>query len=258
VRGEDRIGNAPARLSQGRAKLVRSLHRGKGRRQEGAYLAEGLRLLDELAGSPARVRFLFGTAKHWEWLAGRFPGEEIGTIGDDDDALFATEHAQGVGAVVEMPEPADPRAMAAAPGPLVYLDALADPGNVGTILRTAEWFGLRRVLFGPGSVDPYNPKVVRSSMGAIFRMELAGDVGADALRDLDRPIFALDAGGTHVLGRSPLPENAIYIVGGEAHGVSPEIMKIAELLTIRGRGEGESLNAAVAGSILFYELSRGR
>ena len=103
----------PARLSVARGKLVRSLHRRKGRRQEGAYLAEGLRLLDELGGSAARVRFLFGTPKHVEWLAGRFPGGEIGVIAEEDTSLFATEHAQGVGAVVEIPSPADPRAMAA-------------------------------------------------------------------------------------------------------------------------------------------------
>jgi len=244
------------KLSLSRARLIRALHRGKGRRQEGAYLAEGLRLLDELARSDASPRFLFATDRHAPWLLERFPGVDLFIIDDDAPSLFATENAQGAGAVIDMSDPPSLAESAGRPGPLIYLDALADPGNVGTILRTAEWFGFRTILFGQGSVDPYNPKVVRSSMGSIFRMELLEDISHQDVLDLGRSVFALDAGGPHVLGQSILPSDAVYVVGGEAHGVSPVLRSHADLLTIPGSGGVESLNAAIAASILLYELSR--
>jgi TrmH family RNA methyltransferase len=156
-----------------------------------------------------------------------------------------------------MPEPAVASAIAAAGAPLLFLDRLADPGNAGTILRTAEWFGAAGVLFGEGSVDPYNPKVVRATMGAIFRLPIALGVSIAELRSLDLPLYALDAGGEEPLGRHPLPMHALYAVGSEAHGVDDELLPHARILRIGGGGAAESLNAAIAASILLYEIFRG-
>ncbi|MEO5930988.1 MAG: RNA methyltransferase [Candidatus Kapaibacterium sp.] len=243
-------------LSLSRAKLIRLLHRGKGRSRERAYLAEGKRLLEELSQSPARVRFLFGVEEAAGWLARHFPEESISVV-DEPGALFATEQAQGVGAIVEMPDAITPHDLVERGGPILFLDGLADPGNVGTILRTAEWFGVGGVMFGRGSIDPFNPKVVRASMGAIFRLPVIEEITPHDIITLGLPLFALDAHGTSLLGREALPERGVYVIGGEAHGVSPELLERAEPIAIMGSGRGESLNAAIATAILLYELRRG-
>jgi TrmH family RNA methyltransferase len=244
-------------LSSARARLLRLLRLKKHRRREGAFLAEGERLLDELARSGNGVRFLFGTADRLGWLEERFPDAEICEIAGDGAALFATDHAQGVGCVLDLPAPLPLDAVTGRGRPLLFLDAVADPGNVGTVIRSAEWFGIGGVLLGEGSVDPYNPKAVRATMGAIFRFPVVEGVRSVDLLRLDLPLLALDAAGREMLGRCELPLDGIYVVGNEAHGVSAELLRASRPLAIAGGGVGgESLNAAVAASVLCYELWR--
>ncbi len=247
-------------LPRSRAKLIRQLQRKRYRRQFGAFLVEGERVIDELATSPVSIGFLFGTGERAERLAALFPGEEVFAVDEAEAAdLFATEHAQGVGAVVDIPDSVSLGDLLRPEEPLLYLDRLADPGNVGTILRTAEWFSCAGLLLGPGTADLYNPKTVRSTMGAVFRMPVAEDVTESDLVATGRPLFALDAGGTDIVGESDLPRNGIYIIGNEAHGVSPGLLASARTLSIGG-GEkgGESLNAAAAAAIICHVLWRGR
>ncbi len=245
-------------LSLSLAALVRSLHRRKGRLAEGAFLAEGRRLISELPASPASVRFLFAEQEAADNLPNGLEEVPLYIVPPRSSGLFATDNAQGIGAVVEIPESARFDHLSTNPGPLLYLDQMADPGNFGTILRTADWFAHRSILLSPGSVDPYNPKSVRATMGSIFRMELALDVAAEDLVRSGRPLIALDTGGTDRLGpESRLPQDAIYIIGGEAHGVSEELLQHARPLAIQQLGGGESLNAAVATGILLYTLSHG-
>jgi TrmH family RNA methyltransferase len=243
-------------LSNARASLIRSLHRNKGRAAEGAFLAEGERLLSELPREDGPPRWFFAVEERIEWIEERFPDAEIHVVGRNESKLFATDNAQGVGAVVEMLPPPSLRTLAASDRPLLLLDALADPGNVGTIIRTAEWFGIGGVLLGAGSVDLYNPKTVRATMGAIFRMPVVENLEpADAL-GLERPLYALDASASDVLGTITLPHNGVYVIGGEAHGIKGELLAVSSAVAIRGAGRIESLNAAIAASILCYELTR--
>jgi RNA methyltransferase, TrmH family len=243
-------------LSRARKTLVRSLHRKKGRFESGAFLAEGERLVSELAKSPGGLRFLFGTSDRIGWIEERFGGAQCFAIDNDDADLFATEQAQGIGAVVDIPAGRSFEELARGSGPVIYLDGVSDPGNAGTILRTAEWFGADGVAFGSGSVDPFNPKAVRASMGAIFHMPVADGVGPADLMSSGLPVVALDAGGDELLGSSPLPRHAIYVVGSEAHGITPAIRDGARLVGIGGEGRVESLNAAIAAAILLYEIFR--
>lgn len=244
-------------LSNSLSKLIRSLHRRKGRREHGAFLAEGERLLRALVDQPAEIEFLFGVEDKAEWLqelfGSRFP---IHHVGWGNDSLFATENAQGVGAVVKIPAPTPLQQALAEPKPWLYLDALADPGNVGTIIRTAAWFGWGGVMLGEGTADPYNPKTVRSTMGAIFTLPTCADVSVSDLTAAGRPLVALDGNGTEQLGQTVLPFNGIFVIGNEAHGISQQVRQRATLVRIPGSGNVESLNAAMASSILCYELFR--
>jgi TrmH family RNA methyltransferase len=243
-------------LSIARTKLVRALHRKKERQAERAFLAEGERLLDELARHAAQIRFLFGVDERLPWLAERFPDAPIYRIGPRAEDLFATDSPQGIGAVVTVPEAPTLDDLLAEPGPVLFLDALADPGNVGTIIRTAVWFGLDRIALGRGCVDAYNPKVVRGTMGGIFTARIAEQVTYDEVIDAGRTVVALDGGGPERLGEIVLPRDAIFAIGSEAHGVAAELAAASRLVRIPGAGEVESLNAAIAAGILCYELSR--
>ena len=247
--------HTPQPLSNARATLVRSLHRRKGRREHGAFLVEGERALEEIAASDAGVRFGYAYDEQYERLAGLIGEERAFTVDRRRADLFATENSQGIAAVVETPRPTPLASMARQSGPIIVLDGVADPGNVGTIIRSAEWFAVAGVVLLPGTADPYNPKSVRASMGSLVRVAVA-EATPSELAALGRPVYALDAGGDLVLGRDALPRSAIYAIGSEAHGISDEVAALARTVAIPGRGGVESLNAAIAGSILLYELSR--
>ena len=239
-------------------KLVRALARRKERQEQRAYLAEGDRLVSELSsGATGGIHFLFGRREKLDWLADLFPGQRLYAIDGEGAELFATENPQGVGAVVSMPDEIDPARLLSSGRPVLYLDGISDPGNAGTILRSVEWFGAAGVIFGESSVDPYNPKAVRATMGAIFRVPIIAGVPIENLAATGIPLIALDAAADTFLGETDLPSHAIYVIGSEAHGVSPGVLALSRPIAIRGSGAGESLNAAIAASVLLYEVARG-
>jgi len=233
------------------------LHHRKGRELHGAYLAEGERILAELPASEASVLFGVALAESAARLRRILPGSPIYLLSERQQDLFATNSPQGMGAVVEMPPPTPHEILRRATVPLIHLEGIADPGNLGTIIRTADWFGYGALSLSIGSVDPYNPKAVRSSMGGIFRLPIVLDVTLNALLDTRRPLLALDLAGSD-LRTIPLPADGIYVVGREAVGISDDVRSVAQLVSIGGAGRGDSLNASVAAAILLYELSRRR
>lgn len=142
--------------------------------------------------------------------------------------------------------------------PVVLLAGVADPGNAGTLLRSAEIFGFAAAIFGTDGVEPFNPKVVRASMGAIFRLDLCCAAPAEvvsAAAEAGYTIVATSRAGT------PLPsfsfvERSLIAVGNERHGVASWLPRWDQEVSIPHVGTGESLNAAAAGSILFYAFSQ--
>jgi TrmH family RNA methyltransferase len=139
-------------------------------------------------------------------------------------------------------------------GPLcVYLDGVGDPGNVGTILRSAQAFGAASVVLGPGTADPFSPKAVRASMGAVFGVSLARATGPDAL---PRPTVALLAGQGPPLAELDL-EGGTLLIGGERAGLGEELVARADHMA-RIPIRTHSLNAAMAATVALYEATRMR
>lgn len=168
--------------------------------------------------------------------------------------LSDVQHAQGILAVVEMHD-ATVNALRDVQRVLA-LDGVQDPGNVGTLIRTAAWFGIGAILAGPGTADVYNPKVVRSAMGSLWDVRLARTRDlAGALRTLDRPSYGADLDGTPVATWTPASPS-VLVMGSEAHGVSTAVRALlSETVVIPGaatRRGTESLNVAVAGGILMH------
>ncbi|MBE0487344.1 RNA methyltransferase, partial [Marinobacter sp.] len=169
--------------------------------------------------------------------------------------LADTKSPQGILAVVPMP-PANNESPA--PGDkAIYLHEVQDPGNLGTILRTLAWFGGMRCLLSPGSVDPFNPKVVRASMGAIFHVSIETEVSLETLASHYPRIACLDIDG-EAIASPAFAEHDCYLFGNEARGVPPEALNelAAQRYTIPGAAKIESLNLASAVNMAVYELNR--
>lgn len=147
-------------------------------------------------------------------------------------------------------------------GPIVALDGVKDPGNLGTIIRTADWFGIKNMLLAEDSVDPYNPKVVRSTMGSIFRTTIFESQNLATSFDTlcnkyGYKIVSLEMNGTTLPEKlnQQGTEKTIFLFGSESHGVRPEIAKFVNIkYTIPGKGGAESLNVAVAAGIVLSRI----
>jgi TrmH family RNA methyltransferase len=146
-------------------------------------------------------------------------------------------------------------------GILVAVDSLSDPGNLGTIIRTCDWFGVDGVLIGRNSVDLYNPKVVRASMGGVFHLRIVDDV--DLLSTLSQAknsgfaVYVTDAGGEAHFDRTNYSRKSVIVFGNEAWGISDQIRSLADVrVAIRRYGAAESLNVAVASGIVLSHIHR--
>lgn len=247
-------------LQNPRLKALRSLHARKGRMAAGSFLLETTRLVLEAMACGWELSEIFATS---EWLAqhGPLPGHEVTEVASGIfGPLVTTESPEGIVAVarlpVERPIPFAPRSW------YVLVEALQDPGNLGTIIRTADAVGLDAVLTGPGTVDPFSPKVVRGSMGAIFHLPVL------VRRDLGEDLELLKQQGVRVLaaahgGRSlydlELTGSLAWVIGNEGTGLSPEMKAAAdEVVSIPMPGRAESLNAAMAAAVCLYETLRQR
>ena len=137
----------------------------------------------------------------------------------------------------------------------IYLDKIRDPGNLGTILRSALWFGFKNIMLSSKSVDPYNPKAIRSGMGSHFGLNLYQNIRLD---DFTKTHFII-SGSTRGenISNFKLPEKYILVLGNEAHGISKGIEPlIQKSVSIKKLGRGESLNLSSAASILMYALTK--
>lgn len=238
---------------------IKKLHQKKYRAEFGHFLVEGEHLALELQkaalGNPQLQHAeLYVTTAYEHWQS----PFRTHLINDRQMAQLAdTKTPQGILAVVPMPAPSSIPPVSIEGERAVYLHEIQDPGNLGTILRTLAWFGGFRCLLSPGSVDPYNPKVVRASMGAIFHTPLELDVDLDGLQERFRRLACLDMQGAPVQSAA-FKAFDCYLFGNEARGVPREQLTAlnAAPFTIGGSGAIESLNLAATVNMCAYELSR--
>jgi TrmH family RNA methyltransferase len=254
-------------LSRREERLLRSLRQRKTREAEGLFLAEGVRAVEDLAASPLPVRLAVAASTLGDTPRGRALLDLLATqrvavheTGERELAALAdTETPQGILAVAPIPSAGlDDLDVAREPAVIVVLDAVQDPGNFGTLARTAEALGAAGVVALPGTVDPWNPKSVRAAMGSSFRLPIvpaAWDELAPWLGERGFATLAAAAGGEPL--PDPPPARAALVLGNEGAGVSAETMARADrVVGIPLRGRAESLNVAAAGAVLMYELLR--
>jgi TrmH family RNA methyltransferase len=174
------------------------------------------------------------------------------------EKLTDTRNPQGIAAVAALPSTDADEALrfASREHPLIALHGIADPGNLGTIIRTTDWFGGNALLISEDSVDPFNPKVVRSSMGSLFRVRIGSFPSLEwlleAARSSGRKLTVTTAAGGIPPSAVSDPGSLIVVLGSEAHGLPSSIFASADMhVTIPGGGT-ESLNLAVSHAILQY------
>ncbi len=251
----------PLASSNPRIAAVKQLHTPRGRREHGRYLVEGPLLLEEARRSGLVLEAAYATERG----AGNGVAQAIEGDGTPlyivDERTFARmsdlESSTGLLAVAPT-RYKDLATLLAGDEPILLLAGLADPGNAGTLVRTAEAFGVDRVIFGAGGVEPYGPKVVRAAMGALFRANVAV-VRADTIiaeaRAAGRTIVATALDG-EPLPTFAFPRGTILAIGNERHGVASWLSAWDRAVAIPQVGPTESLNAAIAGSIVLYELAK--
>lgn len=247
--------------------LVRNLQQRKGRKRRGLAIAEGIRLVEEALAAGVTLRGALvapgltdtprGAALLADLAAHAVPLEEIPAR--DFAAVAGTETPQGVLAVVEPPAWTLEGLVPARGAPVLVLDAVQDPGNVGTLLRAAFALGAAGAILLKGTADPNNPKVVRAAMGATFRLPAAAaDDGQFAAwaRTGDVTVWVSVAQGTPLAQLTP-PERLAIVVGNEGAGIRDAVRALAaERVAIPLARGAESLNVATAAGILLYEVTR--
>ena len=242
-------------LKNTKVQLWKSLKDRKGRRETGCFMAEGRKMVEEALASTFPVEaLLVDEARVAEFtLPADIPAYAL-----PENVLAAvcdTKTPQGIAAVVRISQ-------SAAPGPrVVALDGVQDPGNVGTIIRTADAAGLEGIILSEQCADVFSPKVLRATMGSIFRMPLVvtGDLPGylNSLRQQGYSVISSQLDGEPFYQRQPVGERFCLIIGNEGNGISDEVKATAtHKVKLPMRGGAESLNAAIAAGIMMYDLMK--
>jgi TrmH family RNA methyltransferase len=237
-------------LSKNELKYIQSLCQKKQRAQEGLFLAEGPKLALELLNSDYRVEKLYATA---EWLADNPVDVETTAVTEMELAKMSTLQTPNEVLLLcrqkkEVGEPIFKNKVT------IVLDGLQDPGNLGTIIRIADWFGIDQIIASEDTVEFYNPKVIQSTMGSFIRVRCWYQHLPEILSSVDVPIYGALLKGQSVNQLSALKEG-ILVIGNESKGIREAVLPlITKAITIPRIGQAESLNAAVATGILLSHL----
>jgi TrmH family RNA methyltransferase len=240
-------------VSKREVKYIQSLCQKKHRAEERLFIVEGEKAVEELIQSDWTILQLYAAA---DWMAAHLslnlPVQEASE--EQLQQMSGLRSARAVIALVEMPNqqelPLQPD------GFTLVLDQLQDPGNMGTILRIADWFGIQTIVASESCADLYNPKVIQSSMGSFLRVQVHYTDLTAWLEQYRAPILGAVLTGESVFMASP-HERAALIIGNEGQGIGQQLLPfIQEPVSIPRLGKAESLNAAVATGILLSYLKR--
>ncbi len=251
-------------LTRNEIHFLRDLRDQAARKKEQCFLVEGPKMISELLQSSFQIREIFGLP---EWLETHqtrlkelnIPSRLVSPSELERFSAFTTPNQ--VVALVSFP-PVAMNWKKITGGLTLVLDGIQDPGNLGTLLRIADWYGISQVICSTGSVDLYNPKTVQATMGSLFRVQVFYEDLVDFLRDLpsDLEVYGATLNGTDIRDQE-IHDKAVLVIGSESHGISTEVetllthkVRIPSFST-PGEGQGpESLNAAVAAGILCHEF----
>jgi len=249
-------------LSKSKISLIRSLDQKKFRKQHGLFVAEGKKIILEILDSATfEIAELFLTSSALkEVSADIFAGVELTEISDSELERISMLTTSSFGlALLKIPEDISP-VVPKNDEPILLLDSIRDPGNLGSIIRLCDWFGVSQILCSEDTVDVYSPKVIQASMGSVCRVSVSYADIAQWLGTLKKNvrIYGTVLNGTS-LQNTKLETPSVIIIGSESHGISKNILGfVTDKITIESVQcfGAESLNAAIAAGIVLYEFRR--
>ena len=244
-------------LTKLQAKYIQSLNEKKFRQQEKVFVAEGPKIVKELLKEGRTALLALYTTEAWWQQAGNDFQQSAGgkqqlvTAQELEKISFLTT-ANGMLALFAYPATGEPHFRDQI---TLVLDSIQDPGNMGTLLRIADWFGIGTIVAGADSADVFNPKVVQSSMGSLARVQVQYELLLPFLQHhKEIPLVAATLHGTPLHHFKP-PHEAFLLIGNESKGIGGELLALsAQQITIPRIGQAESLNAAVAAGIILSHL----
>ena len=239
-------------ISKNQIKYVRQLERKKGRTAEGLFVAEGPKVVGDLIAAGYQPKMVFAI-KEWKEKHGDMDVQEV--TEEELQKVSFLQHPQQVLALLEMPKGV---ALDKAGKELcLALDGVQDPGNLGTIIRIADWFGIRTIYCSEDTADAWNPKVIQATMGSIARVKMVYTDLKALIEKAEVPVYGTLLDGQDIYTQ-PLSKEGIIVMGNEGNGISQEIRKlITHQLLIPKYQEGpESLNVAIATAITCSEFRR--
>jgi RNA methyltransferase, TrmH family len=240
-------------LSKQQQKYVHSLHNKKNRLQENVFLVEGYKNLTELLRSDFQIERLFLTEKFSSKELSMLKNIRFEEATTDELQRISTIQTNDAGLAVVVSKPNNPLVANENEWVLV-LDNINDPGNLGTIIRIADWYGIKKIICSPQTVECYNPKVIMATMGSFCRVQLYYTELETYLSEQKLPILGAFLEGESIHQFQPKGKGYL-VIGSESHGISAAVENfISQKITIPRFGEAESLNAGVATAILLDNL----
>lgn len=240
-------------LSKSDIKYIQSLSHKKFREQEHLFLVEGVKMVDELLKDAHQGIKKIYAVKEWESCHKHsIPNHVAVQVIEEFELqkISSQKTPQQVVALVDLPQKDVNKQLFS--GVTIVLDRIQDPGNLGTIIRTCDWFGINNIICSPDTADAFNVKVVQSAMGSILRVNIFyTDLTNFLSKHADMPIYSAVLKGVSI-HEMPLPTDCFIVIGNESVGVSEEILALTnQRITIPKHGNAESLNAAIATSIIL-------
>ena len=236
-------------LNKSTVKLIQSLKQQKFRKEHGLFVVEGRKMVEELLQSNMETLCLFATERFL--LDYRIDDERLEIATEVQmEQMSGQDTPPGILAVAKVPKPQEIQDR----GMVLALDGIANPGNLGTIIRTAEWFGIRQIVCSEDCVELWNPKVIQATMGSIFRMPIAYCNLERYLKDSGRPVYGALLEGENLFKKEGPWADGIIVIGSESHGIRNNILPLVTHPVTIPRAEGsvtESLNASMAAGIIL-------
>ncbi|WP_443943924.1 TrmH family RNA methyltransferase [Pedobacter sp. AW1-32] len=244
-------------LSKSQISFVKSLHQKKYRKEHGLFLVEGIKSIQEFLDSNYQIQAIFYN-KEFAHLLPKLPTNiNLFEVNNAElDKISTLQTPQGFLALVNLPKnmPIQPKDLQKQF--TLVLDGVQDPGNLGTIIRTADWFGFKRVICSEDTVEAYNPKTVQATMGSLARVEMYYQNLENLVNEVKIPLFGALLDGKSIY-KMDWGNEGLIVLGNEGKGISPALVsKVNQPVTIPRVGAAESLNVAVSAAIFCSELIR--
>jgi TrmH family RNA methyltransferase len=244
-------------ISKSQISFIKSLHQKKIRKEHGLFIVEGLKSIQEFINSEYVVDSVYCTENLMPKLDNLSRKiKPVGITESELSRISALSTPQAILAIVQIPQQTDLNIKKLDGSFILALDGVQDPGNLGTIIRTADWFGLNTILCSKDTAEVYNPKVVQASMGSLSRVNIIYTDLGDVFSKINIPVYGALLDGKSIY-ETDFGQEGIILLGNEGNGISEYLIeKINYPITIPRYGKAESLNVAISASIFCSELRR--